>query len=257
MQAATLPFSAGWQWIQDGTTLFRRQPLAMFFWSLITGLIITVTYLVPVVGQMALIASMPLLTFITLCACRHIAAGRPMLPGMWFQPLRDTDARRSLIRLGLAYLACCMVGGFASVLPFMGNLMASVNADNTVNEAALFSAVRGPFLTFGIIYLLISALFWHAPALMGWHKIKLTQALFFSMVACWRNKWPFLLYGLSWAAIFIAAQFLGGLLVDGGLSAGIVQLILTPVNIVIAAILYCTFYPIYMSVFGANYETAA
>jgi hypothetical protein len=39
-----------------------------------------------------------------------------------------------------------------------------------------------------------------------------------------------------------------------GISAGTVQILLTPVNIIVAAILYCSFYPAYISVFGANYE---
>lgn len=225
----------------------------MLFWSLMTGLAITIAYLIPLLGQMVLIASMPVLTFITLNASRNIIDGRLMLPGMWLAPLRDQEARRSLIRLGMAYLGCCLLGGFLATLPFMDNLMTAVRSDGTIDELALLEAVRGPFIAFGVLYLLISALFWHAPALMGWHRIKLVQALFYSMVACWRNKWPFLLYGLSWGAIFLAAQLLANMLVSLGLGNGAVQIILTPVNLILAAILYCSFYPTYMSVFGLNY----
>ncbi|HEY9460861.1 MAG TPA: BPSS1780 family membrane protein [Paralcaligenes sp.] len=255
MQAAILPIASGWQWILDGIRIFRRQPLAMFFWSLTTGFFITVSYLIPLFGQMALIAATPVLTFITLCACRNIAAGRPMLLNMWLDPIRDATLRRRLFGLGFAYLLCCLIGGFAATLPFIDKLMAAIGSDGTINEAALMQAVRGPFITFGLLYVLISALFWHAPALMGWHKIKFTQALFFSMIACWRNKWPFLLYGATWAAVFFAAQFLGDALVGAGVSASVMQIMLTPVNIMIAAILYCSFYPTYVSVFGANYPT--
>lgn len=59
------------------------------------------------------------------------------------------------------------------------------------------------------MYVVISALFWHA--LQDWWAgmvIKMTQALFFSMVACWRNKWPFLLYGASWGGIFLPCNSL-------------------------------------------------
>jgi len=256
MQAAILPFASGWRWIQEGARLFRRQPLAMFFWSLATGLIITLTYLVPLLGQMVLIVAMPSLTFITLNACRHISQGGQMMPGMWLQPLREGDARRRLFRLGLAYLGCCLLGGFAATLPFMGQLMAAVGDAGALDEAALLQAIRGPFIVFGLLYVLISALFWHAPALVGWHKIKLAQALFFSMVACWRNKWPFLLYGASWAGIFVAVQFLGDLLAGSGLGPGVAQAILTPVNIAVAAVLYCSFYPTYLSVFGGQAEVS-
>lgn len=255
MQAATLPVIAGWQWIQDGAKLFRLQPMPLFFWSLMTGFFITVAYLIPLLGQMTLIAAMPLLTFISLCACRHIAAGERMLLPMWLQPLRDTDSRKRLVRLGLAYLACCLAGGFLATLPFMNSIMAAIGTGTAVDEAALMVAVRGPFITFALIYILISALFWHAPALVGWHKIKLTQALFFSMVACWRNKWPFLLYGLSWGAVFLSIQLLGNLMTDMGMADSLAQIMLTPVNIIVAAILYCSFYPAYISVFGTNYPT--
>lgn len=255
MQAATLPFSSGWRWIQDGINIFKRQPLAMIFWSLMTGVIITVAYLIPLLGQMALIAAMPILTFITLNASRNIIADRTMLPGMWLAPLRDQEARRSLIRLGMAYLGCCLLGGFLATLPFMNELMAAVRTDGSIDELALMQAIRGPFIAFGVLYLLISALFWHAPALVGWHRIKLIRALFYSMVACWRNKWPFLLYGVSWGAIFLAAQLLADMLAGLGLSTGVVQIILTPVNLILAAILYCSFYPTYMSIFGVNYPT--
>src|SRR3546814_862850 len=101
MQAAILPITSGWIWIQDGFKLFKRQPMAMFFWSLMTGFLITVSYLIPLFGQMALIAGTPILTFITLCACRHVAAGRPMLLTMWLEPLRDRETRRRLFGLGL------------------------------------------------------------------------------------------------------------------------------------------------------------
>ncbi len=58
-------------------------------------------------------------------------------------------------------------------------------------------------LVFRALYVPLGALFWHAPVLVAWHSIKLTQALFFSGMACWRNKWAFLVYGLTWAAVFL------------------------------------------------------
>lgn len=253
MQAATLPITSGWSWIQDGFKLFKLQPMAMFFWSLMTGFFITVSYLIPLLGQMVLIASTPLLTFITLSACRNIAAGRPMLLPMWLEPLRDKETRKSLFGLGFAYMVCCLAGGFIATLPFLDGLMSTITADGAIDERALMLAMRGPFITFALIYVVISALFWHAPALIGWHRIKMTQALFFSMVACWRNKWPFLAYGVSWAAIFFAIQMAGATLTSLGIPPGIMQILLTPVNIVVAAVLYCSFYPAYISVFGTNY----
>src|SRR5699024_7878101 len=117
------------------------------------------------------------------------------------------------------------------------------------------SAIQAPMITFGILYILVSALFWHAPALIGWHRIKMVQAMFYSMVACWRNKWPFLSYGATWAALFMGLQIIGTFLMNAGLSAATAQIMLTPLNLIMAAVLYCSFYPVYTQVFGANYPT--
>ncbi|MFA5520448.1 MAG: BPSS1780 family membrane protein [Castellaniella sp.] len=254
MQAATLPISAGWQWILDGYRLFMRQPAPMFFWSLVTGMLISISYLIPVFGQIALIGATPLLTFIILSACRRVASDQRMGWGLWLQPLRrDPSVRRRLFRLGMLYLAFCMAAGIVATIPFLNDLRLAVDAGGGIDERQLLAAMRGPFITFGLLYVLISALFWHAPALTGWHAIPIVQAMFYSMVACWRNKLPFLAYGAGWASIFFVFQLAGGLLTGMGLSFAASQLLMTPVNLVVAAVLYCSFYPAYVSVFGNHY----
>lgn len=256
MQAATLPITAGWYWIHEGYRIFMRQPLAMFFWSMVTGFLITLSYFVPILGQIVLIAATPMLTFIALSACRHIASGKRMDLGMWLLPIRNNpDVRTRLLKLGLLYLGFCLAAGFISTLPFLGNIRATIGADGQLDEAALFAAIRGPFITFGLLYILVSALFWHAPALTGWHGIKTSQAMFYSMVACWRNKFAFLAYGAGWAAIFFGLQMLGSLFIAIGISPAATQMMMTPLNLGVAAVLYCSFYPAYVSVFGANYPT--
>lgn len=249
MQAAILPFSAGWFWIRHGYELFRRQPLAMFFWSMVTSFFILLSYAIPLLGQVALIILTPMLTFLTLCACRNIDQGVRMLPNMWLLPLREPGVKARLLRLGLAYFFTSMVAALIATLPFLDALMATIDTHGQIDYPALSIAMRGPLVSFGILYVAVSVLFWHAPALIGWHQIRLTQALFFSMVACWRNKWAFLLYALSWAGIFFGLEAASDFLIQMGLSATIMQWILTPANIVIAAVLYCSFYPAYMMIF--------
>lgn len=226
-----------------------KQPLAMFFWSMTLGLLITFSYLIPIFGQMALIIATPSFTFITLAACQRIDSGEAMQLGMWTLPLRDRNVRKRLLLLGLAYLLCCLAGGVLATLPYLDALTTALEGATEIDDIALLRAMQGPMLTFGVLYVLISMFFWHAPALIGWHGIPMKQALFFSMVACWRNKWAFLLYGLSWVAIFFAVQMAATLLMVLGLSPDMVQLLMTPVNIAVAAVLYASFYPAYVSVF--------
>lgn len=252
MQAASLPFIAGWLWIRAGYKLFLSQPMAMLFWSMMTSFLITASALIPILGQMALIASTPILTFITLNACQNVAAGKQMRLPMWLQPLRVQETRRRLLGLGMAYLACSLTAGLLATVPFLDSLRSAITDDGVFDEQAIMAAMQWPLIVFGLLYVVISVLFWHAPALIGWHRVKLGQALFFSMVACWRNKAAFILYAASWGAILFSLQIIGSFLETLGLSPGTTQMLLTPLNIVMAAVLYCSFYPAYLSIFGGN-----
>lgn len=256
MQAAKLPITAGWQWILDGWALYRRQPLPMTMWALMTAILINISYILLIVGQAMLIIVTPMLTFITLSACRRIAREEAMTFGLWLQPVRGRpDIRSGLLKLGVVYFVFCLVAGLLATLPYTQSIAAAIGDDGQIDPGRFAAAIKAPLITFGILYILVSAFFWHAPALIGWHRIKMTQAMFYSMVACWRNKWPFLAYGSSWAAMFIGLQMLGSILVQAGVSPAGAHLMLTPLNLVVAAVLYCSFYPAYVRVFGANHPT--
>lgn len=173
--------------------------------------------------------------------------------GMWLKPLKDNPAIKApLIKLGVIYLAFNLIAAIVATLPYLGSLSSVIDAGGEVDPEAIGAAIRAPFITFGILYVLISALFWHAPALIGWHGIKIAQAMFYSMVACWRNKGAFFIYGASWAALFYAVQMLAGFMLQANMAPSTVHLLLSPVNLLMAAILYCSFYPAYLQIFGAN-----
>ncbi|MGB6154448.1 MAG: BPSS1780 family membrane protein [Castellaniella sp.] len=256
LQASVLPPSAGWAWILQGYHLFRAQPLAMLFWSTATSFIIQVGSVIPVIGQMALVLLTPLLTFLTLNACRTISRGQKMVPGLWLAPLKAPGVMPALLRLGSAYLGFTLLAAFISVLPFLSSLVQSLGTGSDPDYASLAQAMWGPMLVFGGFYVLLSALFWHAPALMGWHALPLKRALFYSMVACWRTKWAIVLYVGSWAAVYYGLSLLLGTLASAGLTANSMTWISLILDIVLTALLYCSFYPVYATTFRAN-DTSA
>jgi len=59
-----------------------------------------------------------------------------------------------------------------------------------------------------LLYVPLSMLFWHAPALVFWQGVPPVKSLFFSWMACWRNKGAFLVYAGVWAAVFGSAAVL-------------------------------------------------
>lgn len=52
------------------------------------------------------------------------------------------------------------------------------------------------------LYLPLSLLFWHAPALVHWHGVPPVKSLFFSGVACVRNFGAMTVFLLGWMAVF-------------------------------------------------------
>lgn len=251
MQAASLPASYGWQWVRDGLRLFMKQPLAMFTWALAISLLVLFATFTPPIGPLFFVALMPVVTLMTLSACKHVEADRIMLPSMWPQPLTRPGVFKKLLVLGVLYAALCITAGLVSFLPFSSALTEGMRIASVEQDITPFiSAMRVPLALFGILYVIIAALFWHAPVLVAWHGLRIGQALFFSGVACWRNKWAFLVYGTAWVLVFLFIDLCAGLLVSAGLSPQLAGTLQIPFNIAAGGVLYCSFYPAYTSVFG-------
>jgi hypothetical protein len=253
MQAASLPPTAGWLWARDGFRLFMRQPLALFAWALAISLLVLFARFASPPGLLIFIVLMPAVTLMTMSACKHVDADRTMLPSMWVKPLQKPGVMRKLLLMGLMYAGFCIGAGIVSFLPFAGDLSEAVTAASVTHDVTpFFLALRGPLMVFVVLYVTIAAMFWHAPVLVAWHNLRLGQALFFSGVACWRNKWAFLIYGLTWAAVFLGIDFCAGVLVQVGLPQELIDTLRIPVNIAAGGMLYSSFYPTYTSVFEGD-----
>lgn len=253
MQAATLPSSAGWHWARDGFKLFSKQPLAVFMWAMAITLAVSIAAATAPFGALIFVALMPVITVLTMSACKHIAADRVMLPSMWFKPMQQPGVFRRLISMGLIYGAVSLMAGLLAFMPFATEIAKSLQLAQATHEIMPFFEAVGPaLLLFAVLYVIIAALFWHAPVLVAWHHVKLSQALFFSGIACWRNKWPFLVYGITWFCVFLAIDFASGLIVWLGVPVGFAQTLQIPFNVAACGALYCSFYPAYVSVFDID-----
>ena len=250
MQAASLSASSGIQWIKDGWQIFRRQPLALFTWAMFISFLLMVSTMLPPIGPIIFIVLMPSISFVTLSACRHVAAGKTLSAGMWMQPLQQKNVFKRLVVAGFLYMAANLFAGLLAFLPFAGQVSEALHSMNSGNDLMpLLDAVQEPMMLFGFLYLSVAAFFWFCPPLIGWHHRGLIQSLLYSAIACWRNKWAFIIYGACWVAIFLGVDLITGLLVSLGLSIKTAATLQVPINILIGSVLYCSFYPSYISVF--------
>ena len=92
-----------------------------------------------------------------------------------------------------------------------------------------------------LFYLPLSALFWHAPALVHWHGVPAIKSLFFSAVACLRNWRAFLVYGLMWTFIFVGTLLIISL-VSSMLEGDFAAAALLPATLMLAAMFFCSIY---------------
>ncbi len=253
MQAVPLPALAGWMWVRDGWSLFRSQPLAFFSWAMFISLILMIATITPPIGPIFFIILMPTATLLSLSAGRHATEGQRILLGTWIEPLRQPLVFRRLLAMGGVYVVFCLLLGLAVFTPYSSEVTEALkNVQQTNDLLPLMEAVRTPMMIFAVLYVIMAAIFWFAPALVGWHGIRITQALFFSWIACWRNKWAFLVYGLCWLAVFLGIDTLISVLILMGLPPATAATIQIPINVVATSVLYCSFYTSYITVFKDN-----
>jgi len=251
MQAVSLPAGAGWQWIVDGWSLFKRQPMALFSWAMFVTVVLIFATLTAPIGPLLFIVLMPAITLVTLSITRHVAEGQKLLPSMWLEPLKPQGLFKKLLVLGVLYVGICLTVGFLVFLPFTDELgQAMQTLADTEDMAPLIDALQTPMLLFAAFYFLLAALFWYSPILIGWHGTPVGKALFFSAVACWRNKWAFLVYGAACAFIFFATDFFVGAVIALGIPLDIAAALQVPLNVLLGSVLYASFYPTYKSVLG-------
>jgi hypothetical protein len=107
----------------------------------------------------------------------------------------------------------------ATTALFDGGLFAGVYLGQTelTQEMAESPAFLSALWVAMALYLPVAAAFWHAPALVHWHGVSPVKSLFFSILACWKNKGALLVFGLGWLGMFA----LGGIAHQrGGVTGG-------------------------------------
>jgi len=236
----------GVQWMRDAFRLFLRRPLpfaAMFVSFLLAALLAT---LVPVVGGVVMLMSLPLLSLGFMIGSRAAQNDLPVNPGQFIEPLRgERTRRRTLVSLCLAYAVCTVLimtlsewidGGAFDRLQ---ELMAKGDESRAEMEALL----ADPRLSWGLITRFglaacLSVPFWHAPALVYWQGQGVGQALFSSTLAMWRCKGAFTMYMLAWVvviAIFGAVVGLLFSLLDARQLAGVIAM---PAGLMFSTVFY-------------------
>ena len=98
----------------------------------------------------------------------------------------------------------------------------------------------------------ISRPFWHAPALVHWGGHPPAKALFFSLVACWRNRGAFVVYALGWLATLLLFVVLASLLFGMLGQRQMMAPLATPVSLIFSTVFYASLYFTFADCFEAG-----
>lgn len=232
----------GWVWVKQGLRVFFKQPLAMagLFFMFMMG--VSLLAVIPLVGTFLAVALVPAGTLGLMAASREADAGRFPMPVTLLTAFRDGSERsKAMWLLGGLYAAVLLVVMLLSSLLLPTEALQALQGDQ-VDPEKVRETLMGPgLLAVALLYVPMLAAFWHAPPLVHWHGVTPVKALFFSWLACWRNKGAMLVFGLGWLGIFLLAGLLTSL-VAGLLGPQALAIVTYPMVLLLAGMFHASLY---------------
>lgn len=244
MKLQIVPAKQGVQWVKLGIQTFFRQPLALAGLFFMFMAAMSVLSLVPVIGSVLALTLLPGATLGLMAATQETTKGKFPMPSILVSAFRaGRQQMRAMLTLGGLYALGFMLVLAVSALADGGKFAKLYLVGGTMNAELLQS---GDFQLASLVamalYMPLSLLFWHAPALVHWHGIPPVKSLFFSMVACLRNFWAFTLYGAVWLGVFMALGMVVTTIAALLGSADVVAALLFPLAMLMAAMFFTSIY---------------
>lgn len=253
-----IPPISGWHWLQQGWALFLRQPLilsGLFACNILTvsllSLTISLLKLPPSLGTILMAILMPTLNMSLMNACTRIANGEKVDFEVWRYTFRS-PAFPVLCRLGLMYGVANVLSLLLADLIDHGAMMEFVNGKTKIDPQGKNLSKILPGMAMLTLFMLPAIMAsWFAPLLISWKNMPLLKALFFSFFAVWRALLAFIVLILSATGVMFGIAFVCGLIL-AVIGPALGGLLLVPVMMTFCTVLYCSAYPAYIQIFGAE-----
>jgi hypothetical protein len=243
MQINILPAGAGFSWLREGMRLFGRQPIGLPAMVVLYLMMLIGPALLPIVGIAISGVLAPFASVGLLGACRDAAEGRMPTPLAFAQPFRPTPVRLQMLRLGIINAILLLV--VATLAALLVPELPAGEAPQSLQDVPLLS-----LLVQLLLYMPVMALMWFAPVLTGWHGIAPAKAMFGSVVACWRNMGPMLVFGTAAGLLTVGASVAAVMLLTTLItSREVLSVVMAPLALVLMTIVQASLYPMYRAVF--------
>jgi uncharacterized membrane protein len=246
--------SAGRHWVKEGWRIYRLQPMLFLLLLLILMIVKVMLDVIPVIGQILSVVVTPVLGMGVMLASKRVDAGEPVGVRVMLE-VAQSKAFVRLTSLGSLYLVATLIAlACASLIDngaFWGVLSSSAPPKET--NAPIDPKILIGMLTTAVFYIPAMLVFWYAAPLIVWRDLGVMKSVFFSVIAVKRNFGAFANYGLTWLGFgmllpSIAISLIAA--VSGSAGSTVAAMILLPFSFVLTAVMYCSFYPTYVDVFG-------
>lgn len=207
MQARRLPPARGWQWLVGGLALWRRNPGLISAAAMASLLLSAFLGAIPLLGTPLACLAGPIVSLTVIRICHHVATGQPLRP----EKLRiERPQLLGLLILGAFLFVALFIGDLLNRLIAGDSLEQMVAAANASGEPpkALPPSVLWGMSAYMLVIAIVGGMMWFAPMLTALRQVSPMKALFFTAVACWRNKWPFLVFGLCLTVLMLPLSLL-------------------------------------------------
>lgn len=258
MKLKIVPARTGALWVKLGIQTFFKQPLALAGLFFMFMAVMTIASLIPWVGFVLAMTFLPGATLGLMAATKEASQGRFPMPTLLLAAFRaGKNQGRAMLTLGALYALGFLVAMGASWLVDGGDF-AQVYLGGSMPEREVL--MEGNFQTamwvFIGLHLPLSLLFWHAPALVHWHGLTPAKSLFFSIVACLRNFWAFVVFGVAWIGVLMLLVVAVTLIATLAGSAELASSLMLPALMVMVSMFFTSLYFSFRDSFEAPSEEA-
>ena len=259
MKLNIVPARTGLVWAKLGFKTFLQQPLAMSGLFFMFMALLSVASLLPLIGAAIALGLLPAATLGLMAATQEAEKGKFPMPSILISAFRAGRQRlNAMAVLGALYAAGFLIimaisslidGGQFAKLYLVGGKI--------TEELVLQSSFQAAMWVTLALYLPLSLMFWHAPALVHWHGVSPVKSVFFSFMACYKNFGAFTVYGLAWVGVFMLALFVVGLAAAAIGNPGFATLAMFPIALVFFAMFFTSIYFTFRDSFEATPGDAA
>lgn len=242
-----VPARTGIAWVKLGIKTFFKQPLALGGLFFMFMALISLVSQLPFVGTALALVVLPAATIGLMAATQVASHGKFPMPATLFTAFRaGTKKTQAILMLGALYAVGFLIVLGVSAL-FDGGQFANFYLGARGSEAMtkeIISTSEFQMATWAAmaLYLPLSLMFWHAPALVHWHDVSPIKALFFSFIACAKNFTAMVVFFFMWLAVFSLGGLVLTLVAASTGSESAVSFVMLPAALLMAAMFFTSIY---------------